>query len=63
MPRIDNAALDKLGWKLGVQAYTFREMSLEDTLDMLVPSMLLQPLLTLPGLDLGLVVTLHRNAR
>src|SRR4051794_471231 len=31
----DQAALDKLGWRLGCQAYTFRAMSLFETLDVL----------------------------
>src|SRR5205823_4849086 len=34
-PKINNAALDKLGWKLGCQAYTFREMSACETLEVL----------------------------
>ena len=34
-PQIDYAALDKLGWKLGCQAYTFREMSASETLRVL----------------------------
>jgi len=32
-PKIDDAAIDKAGFRLGVQAYTFREMSLYETLD------------------------------
>jgi len=32
-PSIDYAALDKLGWKLACQAYTFREMSALETID------------------------------
>ncbi len=34
-PRVNEQALDKLGWKLGCQAYTFRAMSLFETLDVL----------------------------
>lgn len=34
-PKIDHAALKKLGWKLGCQAFTFREMSLFETIDTL----------------------------
>ena len=34
-PTIDQAALDKLGWKLGCQAWTFRKLSLFETLDTL----------------------------
>jgi len=32
---LDYAAMDKLGWKLCSQAYTFREMSLFETIDLL----------------------------
>ncbi|HEV8290854.1 MAG TPA: hypothetical protein VGP94_02990, partial [Tepidisphaeraceae bacterium] len=32
-PRINDAAIDKAGFRIGVQAYTFREMSLYETLD------------------------------
>jgi len=32
---INYAALDKLGWKLGCQAYTFREFTLFETIDIL----------------------------
>jgi sugar phosphate isomerase/epimerase len=32
-PKINDAAIDKAGFRLGVQAYTFREMSLYETLD------------------------------
>ncbi|MGQ9525531.1 MAG: sugar phosphate isomerase/epimerase family protein [Armatimonadota bacterium] len=32
---LDHSALKKLGWKLGVQAFTFREMSLFETIDTL----------------------------
>ncbi len=32
-PKIDDAAIDKAGFRIGVQAYTFREMSLYETLD------------------------------
>jgi sugar phosphate isomerase/epimerase len=35
VPKIDNAALEKLGWKLGCQAYTFRSVSLFETIDIL----------------------------
>jgi len=34
-PTIENAALDKLGWKLSCQAYTFRALTLFETLDVL----------------------------
>src|SRR3954463_15151499 len=34
-PDINYAALDKLGWKLGCQAYTFRALTLFETLDVL----------------------------
>lgn len=34
-PAIDQKALDKLGWKLGSQAYTFRKLSLLETVDTL----------------------------
>jgi len=34
-PKIDHAALRKLGWKLGCQAFTFREMTLFETIDTL----------------------------
>jgi sugar phosphate isomerase/epimerase len=34
-PRINNAAIDKAGFRLSVQAYTFREMSLLETIDTL----------------------------
>lgn len=34
-PRINNAALNKLGWKLSCQAYTFREKTLFETIDTL----------------------------
>jgi len=34
-PRINHEALEKLGWQLSCQAYTFREMSLFETLDVL----------------------------
>src|SRR5439155_27081667 len=34
-PKIDQAALDKLDWKLGCQAWTFRKLSLFETLDTL----------------------------
>ncbi len=34
-PKIDQPALDKLGWKLGCQAWTFRKLSLFETLDTL----------------------------
>src|SRR5258706_8493273 len=32
-PTLNDAAMDKAGFRLGVQAYTFREMSLYETLD------------------------------
>src|SRR5438105_11911787 len=32
-PKIDDAVIDKAGFRIGVQAYTFREMSLYETLD------------------------------
>src|SRR4051794_34070879 len=32
-PPVNQAALDQLGWKIGCQAYTFREMPLLDALD------------------------------
>src|SRR5438034_3028714 len=32
-PQINDAAIDKAGFRIGVQAYTFREMSLYETLD------------------------------
>ncbi len=32
---LDHAALEKLGWKLSCQAYTFREVSLFETIDLL----------------------------
>src|SRR4051812_49977733 len=32
-PKLNDAAMDKAGFRLGVQAYTFREMSLYETLD------------------------------
>ena len=35
MPKINNEALDKLGWKLASQAYTFRSLTLFDTIDTL----------------------------
>src|SRR5437588_6125004 len=35
VPKIDNGALEKLGWKLGCQAYTFRSVSLLETIDIL----------------------------
>jgi len=34
-PKIDDAAIDKAGFRIGVQAYTFREMSLYETLDLM----------------------------
>jgi sugar phosphate isomerase/epimerase len=34
-PRINDAAIDKAGFRIGVQAYTFREMSLYETLDLM----------------------------
>lgn len=34
-PKIDQQALDKLGWRLGAQAYTFRKLSLFETIDLL----------------------------
>lgn len=34
-PRLNNAAMDKLGWKLSCQAYTFRDMTLFETIDTL----------------------------
>lgn len=34
-PRLNNSAMDKLGWKLSCQAYTFREMTLFETIDTL----------------------------
>jgi sugar phosphate isomerase/epimerase len=34
-PQINQAALDKLGWKLGCQAWTFRKLSLFETIDLL----------------------------
>ena len=34
-PAVNQQALDKLGWKLGCQAYTFRALSLFETLDVL----------------------------
>ncbi|HTL29549.1 MAG TPA: sugar phosphate isomerase/epimerase [Tepidisphaeraceae bacterium] len=34
-PNVNQQALDKLGWKLGCQAYTFRAMSLFETLDLM----------------------------
>src|ERR1051326_1420360 len=33
--KINNAALDKLGWKLGCQAYSFRSLTLFETIDVL----------------------------
>jgi len=34
-PKINDAAIDKAGFRIGVQAYTFREMSLYETLDLM----------------------------
>src|SRR4051812_15923640 len=34
-PKLNDAAMDKAGFRLGVQAYTFREMSLYETLDLM----------------------------
>jgi sugar phosphate isomerase/epimerase len=34
-PKINHAALNRLGWKLSCQAYTFRELSLFETIDVL----------------------------
>ena len=34
-PHIDQQALDKLGWRLGCQAWTFRKLTLFETLDLL----------------------------
>lgn len=34
-PKVDQAAIDKVGFKFGVQAYTFRELSTFETLDRL----------------------------
>jgi sugar phosphate isomerase/epimerase len=34
-PKLNNEALDKLGWRLGSQAYTWRSLSLFETLDVL----------------------------
>src|SRR5438874_5780527 len=34
-PNVDQAALDKLGWRLGCQAWTFRKVSLFETIDLL----------------------------
>jgi sugar phosphate isomerase/epimerase len=34
-PKIDYASMQKLGWKLACQAYTFREMTLFETIDTL----------------------------
>ena len=34
-PKIDQQALEKLGWRLGSQAYTFRKLSLFETIDLL----------------------------
>lgn len=34
MPKVDYAALDKLGWKLGTQAYTFRHLSTFEAIDL-----------------------------
>src|SRR6267154_767928 len=34
-PKVNNAAIDKAGFRLSVQAYTFREMSLLETIDTL----------------------------
>jgi hypothetical protein len=34
-PKLDEEALDKLGWRLGCQAYTFRKLTLMDTIDVL----------------------------
>jgi sugar phosphate isomerase/epimerase len=34
-PKVNEQALEKLGWKIGCQAYTFRAMSLYETLDVL----------------------------
>lgn len=34
-PKIDQAALDKLGWRLSSQAYTFRSLTLFETIDLL----------------------------
>ena len=33
--KLDTAAMDKLGWRLGSQAYTFRKLSLFETIDLL----------------------------
>jgi sugar phosphate isomerase/epimerase len=33
--QLNQPALDKLGWKLGVQAYTFRKLSLFETIDVI----------------------------
>ena len=33
--KLDQQALDKLGWRLGSQAYTFRKLSLFETIDLL----------------------------
>jgi sugar phosphate isomerase/epimerase len=32
---LDQSAMDKLGWRLGAQAYTFRKLSLFETIDLL----------------------------
>src|SRR5438874_6582772 len=34
-PNVDQAALDKLGWRLGCQAWTFRKLTLFETIDLL----------------------------
>ena len=34
-PKLDQQAMDKLGWRLGSQAYTFRKLSLFETIDLL----------------------------
>lgn len=34
-PHLNYSAMDKLGWKLSCQAYTFRDMTLFETIDML----------------------------
>src|SRR3954454_2699037 len=34
-PNVDQAALDKLGWRLGGQAWTFRKLSRFETIDLL----------------------------
>jgi len=34
-PKLDQQAMEKLGWRLGSQAYTFRKLSLFETIDLL----------------------------